>query len=881
MTDQITVVSLRAAQGQPGTRMPLEEALNTSFGYDACITCYDADTRQNKRRGDRSDCSWVIMDIDLKDNPGKADDRTVWQDAPELDELPLLLDDWRAWYATPNGYRVIYRLDRPVTPEEHEGLVQWFQQQYLAMAQGVDTYGFEVDRACSDWTRLSFTPFCMKPGWKASTEALTPLSKGAQFQDATVSVDAIPFTPEATIKPRIKVTAATAMPDLPAPLPEHVIAVGKALTGTKISLLGGGGMWEHLGQAISDQTALKPGGRDNAAAKGTGALANAGRRLGLSKEETFATAVEPFRQSEQLPPMEAGLLLKAWNFYAEYWENDEAVVEQALQAREDEAREGVEQMREESLVDKWKALNDVPESWGEDQMARRAVMQARGENNWLVLTPSGEYRWTSKLSGVTAAKAIEQLLPQAFKGWCSYTTREGEKRYLQPAEIHHPKGPAWVSAAAVGYICTGDRAMRVTLRKGQDAEWLKAIGAFTPVQPRRSEWIERYLTAAFGPEGRTSLEHYLSLFLAVQSHSIPALVITGPKRCGKSLICLALAGMFENNGRPESTLNPFVNISSKGDVREEWEDSLGRSPFQCNDDAILPSGNRGMMTLLGAVRQRTTQRAREINPKGGKRVQVYYYPRLAITSNFSQMAVKMLQVDGASSRAAIEATMSRLLPLSSSHDAAEMLESGPVQEHGMGWFFSEMQSHVAWLNTEEQRHAKAEANGSTYQPAGARQTIPTDWTELEAAGREETSQEVMPLLAQIAKSIMLLATRDEPTWTDLQRAEELTGTPLLVVGNSAGNKVYTTKQNLTLLAKRAGLTNKYEVKDAVEAVLDLVFWDVRSRVKGHVVNNMGRLVGDVLDTKAARLNVGAFLEAASDVCPPEVRKTLEAMNVVS
>ena len=129
MTDHITVVSLRAAQGQPGTRMPLEEALNTSFGYDACLTCYDAGTRQNKRRGDRSECSWVIMDIDLKDNPGKADDRTVWQDAPQVDELPLMLDDWRAWYATPNGYRVIYKLDRPVSPEEHEGLVQWFQQQ--------------------------------------------------------------------------------------------------------------------------------------------------------------------------------------------------------------------------------------------------------------------------------------------------------------------------------------------------------------------------------------------------------------------------------------------------------------------------------------------------------------------------------------------------------------------------------------------------------------------------------------------------------------------------------------------------------------------------------------------------------------------------------
>ena len=112
-----------------------------------------------------------------------------------------------------------------------------------------------------------------------------------------------PVHAEATIKPRIKVTAATAMPDLLAPQPEHVIAVGKAPTGTKISLLGGGGMWEHLGQAIADQTALKPGGRDNAAAKGTEPwLTPAG--AWASKEETFATAVEPFRQSEQLPPME-------------------------------------------------------------------------------------------------------------------------------------------------------------------------------------------------------------------------------------------------------------------------------------------------------------------------------------------------------------------------------------------------------------------------------------------------------------------------------------------------------------------------------------------------------------------------------------------------
>ena len=29
----------------------------------------------------------------------------------------------------------------------------------------------------------------------------------------------------------------------------------------------------------------------------------------------------------------------------------------------------------------------------------------------------------------------------------------------------------------------------------------------------------------------------------------------------------------------------------------------------------------------------------------------------------------------------------------------------------------------------------------------------------------------MPVLAQIAESIMSLATRDEPSWTDLQRAK--------------------------------------------------------------------------------------------------------------
>ena len=98
-------------------------------------------------------------------------------------------------------------------------------------------------------------------------------------------------------------------------------------------------------------------------------------------------------------------------------------MEQALQAREEEAREGVEQMREESLVDKWKALNDEPGVLGRGSDGPPRGQAGPGREQLARAHAVGRVPLTSKLSGVIAAKAIEQLLPQAFKGWCSYDPR--------------------------------------------------------------------------------------------------------------------------------------------------------------------------------------------------------------------------------------------------------------------------------------------------------------------------------------------------------------------------------------------------------------------------------------------------------------------------
>lgn len=145
--------------------LEINEAVSRLFDDDRYLVSYKAEHRLKKSASQLLDvvCPYLILDIDYKDIELTEDWRSSISKA-YAEDVP----DWCLFYHTPHGYRVVYRFDESVNPEQHRSIVQYMMDQYR------DKYQIECDIACADWTRLFRAPFAIKHDGVRTWDACTP-----------------------------------------------------------------------------------------------------------------------------------------------------------------------------------------------------------------------------------------------------------------------------------------------------------------------------------------------------------------------------------------------------------------------------------------------------------------------------------------------------------------------------------------------------------------------------------------------------------------------------------------------------------------------------------------------------------------------------------
>jgi hypothetical protein len=84
-----------------------------------------------------------------------------WLDALQAIDFPLAMQ-WSLLYTTRNGARLVYVLDNPIPVDQSEKKHQWLCQEFCK-------HGIQIDKACSDWTRVFRLPYVVRdklPTWE-------------------------------------------------------------------------------------------------------------------------------------------------------------------------------------------------------------------------------------------------------------------------------------------------------------------------------------------------------------------------------------------------------------------------------------------------------------------------------------------------------------------------------------------------------------------------------------------------------------------------------------------------------------------------------------------------------------------------------------------
>jgi hypothetical protein len=145
----------------------LEQALNTTYNYDAHIVTYQIEgerrlSRLNKTAynflreiGKTVTCFLIFVDVD---NPGHAPWDNMHQIGATYDAVRgTSLGKDAGFYATRHGYRLFWTLPEPLD-------VRYFDAFAKQLIERLKEDGIEADPACTDWTRLFRLPFATPEG---------------------------------------------------------------------------------------------------------------------------------------------------------------------------------------------------------------------------------------------------------------------------------------------------------------------------------------------------------------------------------------------------------------------------------------------------------------------------------------------------------------------------------------------------------------------------------------------------------------------------------------------------------------------------------------------------------------------------------------------
>ncbi len=478
----------------------------------------------------------------------------------EMDEAGFALAlGFTHFYTTRHGCRLVYVLDHPIPVEDAEGV-------HRGIVRDFSEWGLELDRVCSDWTRLFRAPFVMRGG--------TPTWDDEFFEQIWFPekrLDPTTITPELhSLVTNDKYGKITHL-DLPQPMQDEAVAL-LLEEGTKGNMVKSAWVKEakrrlkgrNCYPCIFEHVSLSaPGSRDNTIQSYVGEATSLLYHVpGSSPELIYALFLDALLQldpDDDTPDW----TLTGWMSVLRWWSREEA----KYQAKKDEQREFevVAQSVTERIVSGMREWCHDPSLHGDNDAAINWAMEhliACTINGYHVMTANGYYD-TAPVSRYLLAVRIREL---------------GMEPVI-PLEAPNEKGTGYKKLPIQAVI--DDFGTMVTMVEGcigSEGGTIRNVGRtdsalILPLFHRKKNLAPEYNTEVdmwltkLGGDQAQRLKDWLALSLYLEGGPICALSLAGPPGCGKKLL---MSGLAE-----------CINTEAVADAGEfgRFQSGLLRTPF--------------------------------------------------------------------------------------------------------------------------------------------------------------------------------------------------------------------------------------------------------------------------------------------------------------
>lgn len=536
----------------------MDDALTMEWGSDAHVTCYSVPGEQSwprlnkpvlpeiRKLGNDVEMHWLLLDYDNADHGGWTPE-TVVMFCDILSEAQAdgfeLAQSWSYFYTTKGGARFVYRLSRPVSPEE-------FEPMYRGVLRDWSRY-FDMDSACDQWNRLFRLPRVVRKGKKTSDSI---------FFDFIEGEPGVMLNPD-TIKPGEKKLSDNVVGEkLDIPLPDAEDAAGMVWTGDDKARLTDLGkrlrarlkgrdcypcIFEH--RSIGGE-----GERDNTLQRLVGSACALTHNIPGNSPEAiyglFAEAVFDLEPDRHTPDWS----VTAWKAVLKWWAKEDALVKRDEETRVETEKENANFAY--ALVDRMARWCEAPQllldNKGDAAQWMSQHMIACCNKGYYVMRPDGYFDRSPVSANHLPAKIRELKMSRLISLEVPRVNGNGV-RDRTSQEIINQHGTL---VPLVEGVVTSEGTCIRNIRTDR-ATMLSQLYKYNPrVMSRFSQDVDDWLLHLSGSRWNYSqIVHWISHALNFAGGATCALSVTGPPAIGKKLLAQGLAECVDSEMYADSS----------------------------------------------------------------------------------------------------------------------------------------------------------------------------------------------------------------------------------------------------------------------------------------------------------------------------------------
>lgn len=692
--------------------MPVSELFEELFDTDAHFTCYTPIGMEvgagwprlgkpvlSRIREAGGDLGMVMLALDY-DRPGHAE----WTDPQQVDDFLRdfksvsskvgdFAHDWAYFYTTRNGARIVYLLDKPLSPEQYESKHHWLCQQF-------NKHGLEIDLAVSDWTRLFRAPLVVRnsePSWehpcfRMEHRPRTTL-KGTFLGDSDRGLGKSKYAPILPIdgdKP--EADAAINLLHAPDANPNGYRAMSDWHKQVKKRLRGR----ECFPVLFEGRLLASEGSRDDTLLTMVGQVCSLVSNIeGTTPEHIYALFLEPVLRLEPdsgTPDWTESL----WDKVQRMWALEDAKIRQHAHEEKKKAEERA------SIAE---TVVDGMRSWCDDELLHSADPEIRLEaaqqrflancqSTYYPINASGRYDGIPlkehQIVPYIRSRGLESIIPTRI------VSQQGGVRDISPTTIANQY--SWPVTEVVGYpqlteggFIDSEGRLRLSLYERNDG-----------LVPTFNREVDAWLQKLFGKRYEIACK-WIGYALAFEDGCICAMSIHGQPGVGKKLLVRGLAECLKNPAHADAA-----------DLVGDWQYGLRESPFVWVDEG-WPNGKHHPLDTL---RNLTGGDPLRLNMKMMAPIKAFNPARVIMTANNMDLVMRLLSGRDVTQEDT-DALKDRLLHFDVGGDAAEHLARLGGVRHTAGWIQADgggaskytLARHFLWLYQNRQQFGEPDKGG--------------------------------------------------------------------------------------------------------------------------------------------------------------------------